>query len=276
MVLVPNDTGLAIKDYEYAMFSRRVQALTGLDLNSYKSEQMRRRLGSLAARVGAGSLAEYARLIEHDERRLQEFKDFLTINVTEFFRDPERFVALADMLAAHRRRGAPRIWSAGCSTGAEPYSLAILLDELGVLDRSVIVATDLDESALARAREGGPFRENEVRNVSAERRRRYLQRHGDHYFVVDRLRRVPRFGRHNLLGPPPDAEFDYVLCRNVVIYFTDIAKDAVFSRLATVLAPGGTLLVGGTEMIGNASGLGLMAKGNSFYLKNERRQELGR
>ncbi|MHB1415594.1 MAG: CheR family methyltransferase [Chloroflexota bacterium] len=260
--------GVTVTEMDYSLFTRKTLALTGIDLRSYKPEQMRRRLAGLAAREGARSLGEYARLIERDARRLQDLKDFLTINVTEFFRDYERFVTLRGVLATHPKRSGLRVWSAGCSTGAEPYSIAIMLDELGLRGKAKILATDVDAGALARARQGRNYRESEMRNVSAERRRRYFEREGDTYAVVERIRSTPAFRQHNLLSQtPPEEDFDLILCRNVVIYFTDEAKDAVFARLAGALAPGGMLMVGGTEMLSNASALGLQTKAISFYAK---------
>nr|MDA8187398.1 hypothetical protein [Dehalococcoidales bacterium] len=115
-------------DVEYSYFQKKVLALTGLDLSLYKSEQMRRRLSTIMTRSGAQNLFEYYRIISQDLARRQEFRDFVTINVSEFFRIPEKFEylrrnVLPTLLASRRQL---RVWSAGCSNGAEPYSLAIL------------------------------------------------------------------------------------------------------------------------------------------------------
>src|SRR5690554_6200123 len=138
---------------------------------------MMRRLRGFTSRKGLSSLRELAEAVRHDEEIRQQLTDYLAINVTEFFRNPERFADLAaNVLPLLRRRtDALRIWSAGCSTGAEPYSLAILLEEMepGSWTRHRVIGTDIDREALAEARTG-IFRADRLREVSVERRRRFF------------------------------------------------------------------------------------------------------
>src|SRR5918912_1255574 len=133
---------------DFQAFRKQAYRITGLDLTSYKAPQMQRRLRALLARVQITSFAEYARLLEHDAARRQEFRDYVTINVSEFFRDAERFGelerhVLPELLARAGNRGLD-VWSAGCSIGAEPYSLAMLLRELGPGRRHQVLGTDID------------------------------------------------------------------------------------------------------------------------------------
>ena len=142
-----------LDDLGYSVFERTVQRLTGVDLASYRPGQMRRRLDVLLRRVGATGFVEYARMLERDPARLQEFRDYFTINVTSFFRDAERFTflestVLPSLLSEPRSL---QVWSAACSIGAEPYSVAILLRELAPLLRHKIVATDVDVTIVDRA-----------------------------------------------------------------------------------------------------------------------------
>src|ERR671928_267853 len=143
---------------DFQAFRKQAYRITGLDLTSYKAPQMQRRLLALLARVQVKSFAEYARLLERDAIRRQEFRDYVTINVSEFFRDAERFGelerrVLPELLATAGSRGL-KVWSAGCSMGAEPYSLAMLLRELGPGRHHQVLATDIDQTILNRAQEG--------------------------------------------------------------------------------------------------------------------------
>src|SRR5579875_2525250 len=161
----------------YAYFLRAVRRLTGVNLEHYRQGQLRRRLDALLQRVGARGYLEYARLLERDPARLQEFRDYFTINVTEFFRDPDRFRYLEQRVLPELLRGRAglNVWSAACSTGAEPYSVAILLRELAPRGPHRILATDVDRTVLARAQRGTDYGPSELRNVSPERLARHFR-----------------------------------------------------------------------------------------------------
>ncbi len=251
-------------------FLRTVQRLVGVDLISYRQGQMQRRLEALLQRVGAGSFTEYARMLERDPARLQELRDYFTINVTEFFRDPERFHhletrVLPELLA---ERPSLRVWSAACSIGAEPYSLAILLNELAPAAVHRVLATDVDQTILARAKQGTGYTKADVRGVSPVRlAKAFTPEPGGTRAIRPELRAMVDYRHHNLLGPPPGHNFDLILCRNVVIYFTDEAKANLYQGLVSALRPGGVLFVGGTEIVNDAPRLGLHPAGPSFYRK---------
>lgn len=250
----------------YPVFRRTVLELTGIDLDMYKGNQMERRLQALLRRVGAADLAQYSRLLKDDERRVKEFRDYLTINVTEFFRNPEKFKELKerilpDLLAGSQRL---RVWSAGCSTGAEPYSIAIIVDELGAARKTEVLATDIDEEALRLAREG-IYSERELKEVSPERLERYFVRQGERWQVSGAVRSRVQFRQMNLLTDPFPAQVDLILCRNVVIYFSEEAKDRLYRRFHEALRPGGVLFVGGTESLLRARELGFAPITPFFY-----------
>jgi chemotaxis protein methyltransferase CheR len=256
---------------DFEGFRRRAYAITGLDLTSYKAAQMERRLSALLARLAIGSFAEYAQLLERDAERRQEFRDYVTINVSEFFRDSERFDelerrVLPELLAG----GAPlRVWSAGCSIGAEPYSLAIILRELGPGRPHSILATDVDQTILERARAANGYLAADLRNVSPSRRDRWFVAGPDGRYTVGRVpRSMVCFEQHDLLRDPyPSGPFDLVACRNVVIYFTEEAKERIYQAFVATLRPGGVLFVGGTEAIMRPLALGLATLGPGFYRK---------
>ncbi len=191
----------------------------------------------------------------------------MTINVSEFCRDPGKWNQLATdilrpLLASGRRL---RIWSAGCSIGAEPYTLAMLTRELDPAGRHDILATDLDRTILARAQRGDGYLPADVRNLSPQRLARFFVKNGDRYAVVPELRKLVRFQQHNLISDAFERDFDLILCRNVVIYFTEDVKDGLYERFYSSLRAGGVLFVGGTEVIHKARALGFESAAPSFY-----------
>lgn len=264
--------GNIVVDLEYSFFQKRVLGLTGIDLSLYKSEQMKRRLRAIAARSGARNLFEYYRLISRDSAKEQEFRDFLTINVSEFFRIPDRFEYLRRNVVPRLLQERPRlnVWSAGCSNGAEPYSLAIALHEIAPLGQWQILATDIDATVLANARRG-IYTEQDVRNVKPTVLSKYFAAEGKHFQVTEQIRNRVQFKVHDLLRDKYQKDFDLIVCRHVIIYFTEEAKEEVFRKFHCSLRSGGVLFVGGTEVIRNPRELGYESLAASFYRKVGRR-----
>lgn len=252
-------------DMPFEQFCQRMHELSGIDLSSYKPNQLERRLQGLFTRVGASGYRAYVRLLEQDPRRVQEFRDFLTINVSEFFRNPDRYEVLRQHILPQLLSRKPRlsIWSAGCSDGSEPYSLAMAVDDLRK-GAARILATDIDETVLETARIG-LYAASGERNVPPTLRERYLVEHGDRLSVTPEIRRMVVFRRHDLLQDSFESGFDLIVCRNVVIYFTETAKQILYAKFNQSLAPGGILFVGGTESMFRASSLGFEPMQPSFY-----------
>ncbi|MGE5561201.1 MAG: CheR family methyltransferase [Chloroflexota bacterium] len=257
-----------LADQEYEFFCRKIRALTGLDLSSYKKNQMDRRLRSLMQRLNVDGYSAYGRLLERDEARLKEFRDFITINVSEFFRNPDKFDELRTRILPELLRASPRLklFSAGCSNGSEPYTLAIILEELTPGRRHEILAVDIDDHALAVAR-AGVYTANDLKNVNPNQLRRHFTAVDGGYRAKDDLRSRIRFERGDLLADRFEDGFDLIVCRNVVIYFTDAAKTSLYSKFHAALKPGGVLFVGGTESIFNAKELGFESVAPFFYRK---------
>ncbi len=252
---------------DYLWFCERVLAKTGLDLQQYKRPQMERRLRSMADRVGARTLDEYWAVLEKDAQQFAYFIDRITINVSELFRNPEKFEELRRVILPELRQlGSPiRVWSAGCSYGAEPYSLAVLLEEMRPVPYQML-ATDVDETILSKAKEG-MFAPEDMRNVSPDWKQKYFVQQGNRYQVKPELKRNITFRKHNLLADPFDTGFHLIVCRNVVIYFTEEAKDRLYLRFYQSLVPGGVLFVGSTERIFNYRELGFEMPLSFFYRK---------
>ncbi len=244
-------------DLTYEEFVAQIRQRTGIDLSLYKQEQMQRRLKGSMERAGADGYGAYLRLLDTDPRARQVFLDRLTINVSELFRNPEHFNTLAERVLPEVAAGkrSVRIWSAGCSYGAEPVSLAVLALEKLPGVSCEILATDIDESILKAAAKG-EFQDPDMKNVNAQRRARWFSRDGSVWRAKPELMRLIRFLKHNLLADSAPGVFDLIVCRNVVIYFGDEAKDRVNRMFFQALRPGGYLFVGGTERVADSEQIG--------------------
>jgi len=228
----------------------------GFDFREYRDTVLTRRLGRRLRATGAETYVDYARVLDQDPVEYERlFKD-LTINVTSFFRDQEAFKALEEaVMPALINRGSNRwerlrIWSAGCATGEEPYSIAMLLEHLGEnISRwnVTILATDIDVRVLQRAREG-VFTWKEVEGIRPAWRDRYLTAEDDGFSVRPALRRLVTFQRHNLVSDPPYPDLDLLVCRNVLIYFTPALQMRVLKGFHQGLKEGGFLLLGKSEV----------------------------
>ncbi len=260
-----------LPDPPWLSFRAALEKAIGVPLGQYKEPQMKRRLASIMARRGFRAWPEFERGIAADAALLNEVRDTLTINVTEFFRQADRFDELRTVVIPRLEKQAShplRIWSAGCSIGCEPYTLAIILDELNPASRHQIIASDVDLPALTRARSGAGYLPAEVRSVPPALLSKYLRRDAnDTYHVAESLKRRIQFRRHDLLSDAYPREVDLILCRNVVIYFTEEAKQHIYGGFATALRPGGLLFIGGSEMIMRSHEFGLRMAGTSMYQK---------
>ncbi|MGE5508218.1 MAG: CheR family methyltransferase [Chitinophagales bacterium] len=261
---LPERPGMTAADYEE--FKKRIHDLTGIDLSSYKQRQMQRRINSLMDSLKVHTYRDYFRMLQTEPARYDEFLKRITINVSEFFRNPERFAELETkylprLLQAKRPL---KVWSAGCSTGCEPYTLAIILSDLDPRRGHRVLASDVDRVVLEKAK-AGLYQVTELKNVSPARLARYFTPVGEGYRVKDEVKALIDFRQQNLLTDRFEQGFDLILCRNVVIYFTEEAKHQLYTKFYQALAPGGILLVGGTEPILRYREYGFEAVGPTFY-----------
>jgi len=256
-------------DEEYQVLKVKVLKLTGIDFDSYKSQQMRRRLAFFIEKSNGLDVAAYCRKIETDSDALLKLRDFITINVTEFFRDEWAFTELENNIlpALLRIKRTLRVWSAGCSNGGEPYSLAVLLKSITGSSLHKILATDVDELSLAKAAAGGPYSFDSVKSVPERHVSQYFTSSVDALWVNPEIRNMVRFQRHNMLSEPFEQGFDLVCCRNVTIYFTDEAKNKLNQQIHGSLNNSGVLFTGSTEFIHNATAIGFNKISNCFYQK---------
>ncbi|KQU20530.1 chemotaxis protein CheR [Bacillus sp. Leaf13] len=253
---------------EYEEFIRKIKMLTGIDLSLYKEGQMKRRLTSLYEKRGYHSFREYYKDIQTSPNVLNEFLDRITINVSEFYRNAKRWEVLEkkilpSLLESQKRL---KIWSAACSTGEEPYTIAMILSNLVPLSQIEILATDLDENVLARAKLG-VYHERSLNEVPADIKKQYFIKEEDFYRVDDEIKRRVTFKNHNLLADRFDQEFDLVVCRNVLIYFTEDAKSLLYDKFSASLKSGGVFFVGSTEQIFNPGKYEFETIDTFFYKK---------
>jgi chemotaxis methyl-accepting protein methylase len=245
-------------DDGFAELTARIAAETGFACASYKERCLRRRLAVRMRARGVHTYADYARVLDGDAHEWERLLDALTINVTKLFRDRDAFAALAREVVPTLWRevdGPIRVWSAGCASGEEVYSLAALfhhhaesLGETGRLSRVSIVGTDIDRPSLAAAAAGRYPVSAFVDTPPELRARSFTPGHPAE--VVPELRSLVRFERRDLLGdaPPVDA-FDLILCRNVLIYFDRDTQERLFAAFRDALRPGGFLVLGKVETL---------------------------
>lgn len=256
-------------DQEYVLLKKKVLTMTGIDLDYYKTQQMRRRLSAFIENSST-DVVSYCRVIEKDESNLKKLCDFLTINVTEFYRDAWAFADLEKNILPGliENKSHINIWSAGCSNGAEAYTMAMIIKGLPRRVTYQILGTDMDELSLARARAGGPYKDDFIKNLPGQLLATYFSCDKGEYWVNRELKERIVFKKHNLLSDPFERSFDLIACRNVTIYFTEEAKDALNRRFHESLKENGVLFVGATEFMMNALKSGYQKLGTCFYQKN--------
>lgn len=261
---------IAMTDQEYQILKKKVLNMTGIDLENYKSQQMRRRLTSFIENSSAKDVITYCRTIEQDEAHLKKLCDFLTINVTEFYRDAWAFNDLKNIVLPKlmENNSSLNIWSAGCSNGAEVYTIAMLIMDSARKVNFRILGTDMDELSLAKAGEGGPYREDILKSMPRQLVAKYFTVENGNYTVRKEIREKAVFKKHNLLADPFEKGFNLIVCRNVTIYFTEEAKDRLNQRFFDSLVDNGILFVGATEFMVNAMKIGFSKLGTCFYVKN--------
>ena len=252
----------------YEWFKGEILKMTKIDLNYYKEKQMRRRIDTLVNKNGAKSYEEYVKLIRTDKALFEQFVNFLTINVSEFYRNTDQWKLMDETVIPKilaNNKGTINIWSAACSTGDEPYSLAMAFSKHVPLNKIKITATDIDKQVIQHA-QVGLYNAKSIAGVPADMKRKYFTQVGTSYKIADEIKKCVTFKEHNLLKDTYPKNFDLILCRNVVIYFTDDAKDMIYQKFYDSLKSKGVLFIGSTEQITNYKDLGF-ERLSSFYFQ---------
>lgn len=253
---------------DYEQFIIQIKRKTGIDLSLYKEAQMKRRLTSLYAKRGFSSFQEYFLEVNRNQELLNELLDRITINVSEFFRNFKRWEILEQKILPKiiKANKYPKIWSAACSTGEEPYTIAMILSNYVPLQEIQITATDIDENALIRANQG-QYHERSLNEVPEDVKKKYFKKNGEHYQVIDEIKNRVTFKKHNLLTDSFGGGYDLIVCRNVLIYFTEEAKDHLYHKFSGALKKDGIFFVGSTEQIFKPNQYGFETEDTFFYRK---------
>lgn len=258
--------------YGYEQFKIAVYGMTRIDLSAYKEQQMKRRIDALIEKHGVKGYENYVQVLQTDKAKFEEFVNYLTINVSEFYRDPDQWrvmerTVVPELIGKFGKN--LRIWSAACSTGDEPYSLVMALSRHIPFHMIHVVATDLDKQVIAKAKTG-LYNEKSIAGVPADLKKKFFTKIGVSYQISDEIKSKVEFREHNLLGNDfPREYYHMIVCRNVLIYFTEEAKDTVFRKFHRSLVPGGMLFIGNSEQILNYRNIGYNRK-NSFYYERAR------
>lgn len=256
--------------YDYEWFKTAVYNLTKIDLSAYKEKQMKRRIDTLIAKNNVVGYDKYISFIKENKAKFEEFVNYLTINVSEFYRNPDQWQVMEKEIIPElvSKFGKNlKIWSAACSTGDEPYSLVMLLSKFIPLNKIKIIATDIDQTVMEKAK-AGFYHVKSLKALPEEFASKYFTKVNDKtYQISDQIKACVEFKRHDLLRETYPANCDLIVCRNVLIYFTDEAKNNIYSDFHKALKKDGLLFVGSTEQIIQAQQLGFTNFKSFFYKK---------
>jgi chemotaxis methyl-accepting protein methylase len=250
-------------DAAFAALARQIAQTSGFAVGAYKDKCIRRRIAVRMRACGVHTYEDYRALLSRSPAEYERLRDALTINVTRFYRNAETWYLMRRLvipLLFNRAKVEVRVWSAGCASGEEPYTLAVLaadyLDQMGrggELTRLTIDATDIDRTSLERAREA-VYRREGLSEMPSDLVRTYFDDLGETRRVTDRVRRRVQVRPFDLSGAPPyRTDYDLILCRNVVIYFDRPMQERVFQTFTDALVPGGFLVLGKVETLFGAA-----------------------
>lgn len=248
-----------LKPYDKEYFSKiliHLRTEIGADFTQYKISTIQRRIEKRIAILRLGSLKEYLEYIKAEPTELSLLAQNMLVSVTSFFRDSEAYEAVTKILEEiifEKKTGDDlRLWSAGCATGEEPYSLAFLVNDIlertGKLINVKIFATDLDSEALASAR-AGVYSAEDVKGLSKEVLQKYFEKKDQSYEVKKQFREMIVFARQDLIQNPPFVKLDFISCRNVLIYFEASLQNRIFEIFHYALKPQGYLFLGKSESV---------------------------
>lgn len=255
---------MAAMDYEG--FKAAVLRMTGIDLSAYKENQMKRRINTLIDKHKISGYENFVSALKTDKKLFEEFVNYLTINVSEFYRNPEQWELMDKTFIPEliKKFGKNlKIWSAACSTGDEPYSLVMALSRHLPLNQIKIIATDIDKQVIAQAKTG-IYAEKSLASVPDDLKKKYFTKVGSSYQISNEIKSRVEFKEQNLLKDQYPTGCHFIICRNVLIYFTDEAKDEIYQKFADSMAEGAFFFIGSTEQVMNHKKYGFERR-NSFY-----------
>ncbi len=255
---------------DYEGFKAEIHKMTGINLTYYKEKQMKRRIDSLIKKNGYELYEDYVKVLKLNADLFNEFINYLTINVSEFYRNPEQWEVLKNdvfplLLKKNKKL---KIWSAACSTGDEPYTIVMVLNGFIPLSDIKIIATDIDKEALRKAK-AGLYSDKSLEKLPKEYISKYFIKNGNSYLIKDEVKNCVEFSQQNMLVDEYPSNCDLIVCRNVLIYFTEEAKTFIYQRFNKSLKTEGILFVGSTEQIIMANRYCLAPLKTFFYVKEK-------
>ncbi|NLJ99952.1 MAG: protein-glutamate O-methyltransferase CheR [Clostridia bacterium] len=255
---------------DFSQFKREIYKRFGINLDGYKEKQLKRRIKSLMMSQGASDFGEYLKMLIQDENQWMKFLDKVTINVSEFFRNPDIFSYLENTILPESFEGKRqvKIWSAACSNGSEPYSLAMIMEDVFPGVSYEIIATDIDENILDAARKG-VYDVRMLKNVTPRRLKKYFTQDDEGLYKINEdLKKNISYRKHDLLVDKYGMGYDLIVCRNVTIYFTKETQFDIYTKMNASLKPDGVLFIGATENIIQHRELGFEKISHWFYKKS--------
>lgn len=237
------------KSYEW--FKEEFKKLTTIQLSLYKEKQMKRRINTLILRKNLNDFESFLNLLQSNEKELSDFVDYITINVTEFFRTPDHWNYVGtEIFSKLNVTGEQkyRVWCCACSSGEEPYSVAMLLSKFIPLQNIEVIASDIDERILSKAVKGS-YDEKTITTLPEEYLNTFFTKENAVWKISDEIKNCVTFKKLDLLKDEYPAECDMILCRNILIYFTEEAKDTIYKTFRNSLKKNGYLFTGDTEQI---------------------------
>lgn len=252
----------------YEEFIKAFHPKSGLDLKFYKQNQMQRRILSFMNSHGHPTYPEFLKALGVDSVLYDAFFKHLTINVSQFFRDVNQWITLRETIIPLllQSKNPLKLWSAGCSSGQEPYSLAMTMIDYFPTAKFTVLGSDIDVNVLKQAKDG-LYKQNDFASTPPEILLKYFTPLDMGYQIKDSVKRQVTFQHQNLLTDRFQSGYDFIACRNVVIYFTDDAKEILYKKFVDSLRPGGILFTGSTEHLFGMNQLGLKSISSFFYQK---------
>lgn len=238
----------------FAYLVNTIHTKTGLDVSYYRDNFMKRRIKLKMSEKKISTFTEYASRIKKNKEELDELMDFITVNYTRFYRDSDVFDHYDNIIMPElmNRKSIVRILSAGCSTGEEPYTLAILvkeyLEKKGIKKQISIHALDVDQNVLNKAKKG-EYAMDSLQSLDKKIVEKYFTQDDRNFCLNEEIKKMVRFGIHDITQSMPQRHYDIIFCRNVFIYFNNEAKTQILENFYDALNNEGYLVIGKTEML---------------------------
>ena len=244
-----------LSDADFAAITDLLRAKRQLDLGQYKDRCIRRRIAKRLRACEVADVAAYLQLLQSDSDELDALLATISIHVSQFFRNPDTYQTLEEFIlpdlcqrASQAGRQELQLWSVGCAGGEEPYSLALLIDEMAPELAVHILGTDISAPVLAAAREG-LYESARLKEVPAKVLQTYFVEEDGRYRLHQRIRQKVRFQRHNIMTAAEFPAADLIVCRNVLIYFSRAEQERILTRFSQSLSPWGALVLGRSETL---------------------------